>query len=149
MLEAKWKRGFEGLHKGDANKIASEIMEIGETATPQQIVLKAQAQETELHKEFEWDNEVAGAEYRIIQARELVRHLVVVEQTISADRPEIRFFFKPEKTQGYKPTEFIVQRRDEYAELLAQARRELQAFRDKYSRLTELSEVFIAIEDVI
>ena len=45
MIIATWKRGFEGLHKGtDAQKVAEEIISIGDDATPQQIVERAAEQ---------------------------------------------------------------------------------------------------------
>ena len=39
-MEVKWKDGFESLYKGaDPNKVYGEIAAIGETATPEQMLL--------------------------------------------------------------------------------------------------------------
>lgn len=39
MEIAKWERGFETLFKADAQQVATEILSIGESATPQQEVV--------------------------------------------------------------------------------------------------------------
>lgn len=148
MTTAKWSAVAGRIVKADAMKCATEIAELGETANPQQIVDKARDEQTELHKCFEWDDKVAGEAYRRDQARWLVRNLVIKEQEPPEGKPEIRFFFKPNKGEGYKRTELIVRNEDEYANLLAQAMRELGWFRAKYSRLVELEELFSVIDNL-
>ena len=76
MLVASWKSGF-GLFHADAQKVANEIAEIGESATPREILEKGRDPKTELHKCFEWDDTVAAEKYRIQQARQIVCCLVI------------------------------------------------------------------------
>lgn len=147
-VTAVWKPGFESLHKADAQRVADEIMSIGESATPAQIVDKARDAKTELHKCFEWDDAVAAEKHRLDQARQVVRHLVIRE-TVREDKPPIRFLFKPENGKGYQPTKLIVRNPDSYQSLLANALRDLEALRVKYHSLTELEAVFDAIEDLM
>lgn len=142
---AKFKAGFEGFYKGvDPQVVAEEIIEIGETATPKQILEKARDEETELHKCFEWDDSIAAEKFRIQQARQLVSFLVIREEKVPEDRPEIRFFYKTDnsRNEGYKQTRLIIQQEDEYKKLLEQAWRELKTFKAKYSCLKELQEIF-------
>lgn len=146
MITAKWKQGYGFFAKADAQTVAEEILSIGENATPRQIVEKARDASTELHKCFEWDDGIAAEKYRERQASEVVRLLVIKEEAIPEDRPEVRYFFKPKKEEGYKPTHVIVRKEDEYQRLLAQAWAELQAFKRKYSMLTELQEIFDLIQ---
>lgn len=147
MIVAKWKEGFGSLHgNADPQKVASEIIAIGDSATPDEIVNAARDESTELHKCFEWDNDVAADKYRIIQAREVVRHLVIQEQEVPLDRPEIRVFFKPKKVDGYEHVRHIVRNDDSYENLLKQAWAELQAFKRKYSCLKELQEILDLID---
>lgn len=141
MITAKWKEGYGIYQRANAQTVAEEIMAIGDDATPQEIVAKARDDSTELHKCFEWDDDLAAEKYRLIQAREIVRHLVIKEDEVPKDRPEVRFFFKPNKDEGYKPTKVVVRKEDEYQRLLAQAWAELQAFKQKYSCLVELKEI--------
>ena len=101
-MNAEWKPGFAGLHNADAQLVAREIIAIGESVTPEQIVNKARNADTELHKCFDWDDTTAAEKYRLHQARQVVCHLVIKE-TIQKDKPPIRFFFAPENGSGYQP----------------------------------------------
>lgn len=146
MIVAKWKEGFHFYKGVEAQKVAEEIIGIGDEPTPQQIVERARDADTELHKCFEWDNDVAAEKYRVVQARYLVHHLVIEEKQVPQDRPEIRVFYKPEKSAGYQQTKLIVKDEDKYAQLLKQAYAELRAFKVKYSCLQELAEIFALID---
>lgn len=149
MEIAKWERGFETLFKADAQRVATEILSIGESATPQQIVAKGRDAETELHKCFDWNDQTAAEKYRLHQARQIVCHLVIQRPEGNMPKQETRYFFKVRENEGYKPTERIYRNADEHSLLLQRARAELAAFQRKYSGLTELSELFDAISAAI
>ena len=146
MITAKWKEGYGFFAHADAQTVAEEILSIGSDATAKQIVDKARDESTELHKCFQWDDSIAAEKYREGQAREIIRLLVIKEEEVPVDRPEVRYFFKPKKDEGYKPTQVIVKKEDEYTALLAQAWAELHAFKVKYSMLNELREIFELID---
>lgn len=142
---AKWKSGFEGFYKNvDPQAVADEIISIGSSATPKEILEKARDERTELHKCFQWDDTIAAEKFRLQQARQVVSFLVIREEAVPENRPEIRFFYKTDSmhSDGYKQTRLIVQQEDEYKKLLEQAWRELKAFKAKYSCLKELQEIF-------
>lgn len=147
MIKAKWRDGF-GLYHADAQKVAEEIVIIGDEPTTQAIVDKARDENTELHKCFEWDDKIGAEKYRIEQARMLMRHLVIVKEDESKDKPEIRMFYKTDNQleSGYKQTEYIVKHEDEYQKLLEKAYAELHAFKVKYACLKELKEIFDLID---
>ena len=144
---ATWKAGIGVFHAADAQMCAEEILSIGEEATAKQIVDKARNAETELHKCFEWDNDIAAEKYRIEQARDIAANLVIrrTEEQIEREEPEIRVFHKPTSTSGYKPLQVIVQHQDEYQELLKRAYAELHAFKIKYQNLQELDYILSLI----
>lgn len=146
MITAKWREGF-GIYKDvDAQIVAEEIMSIGDSATPQQIVDMARDENTELHKCFEWDDTIAAERWRLQQARQVTYHLVIKEEVIPKDRPEMRVFVMPKTQEGYKRTEIVVKIDSEYEALLKRAWVELQIFKRKYSCLTELKEIFDLID---
>ena len=146
MFTATWKSGFGMFNQADAQKVAQEIVSIGDYATPSQIVEVGRNSDTELHKCFDWDDTVAAEKWRIEQARDIVRHLVIKEDQVPKDRPQVRYFFKPQGEAGYKPTEVIIKQKDSYEALLAQAYAELRAFKVKYHCLVELHEIFDLID---
>lgn len=146
MIIAKWRKGFEEYFKADAQKVAEEIMSIGEDANTHQILDYARNESSELHKCFEWDDSLAAEKYRNLQARKVVQMLVIKEEVIPTERPEIRFFHIAEKEKSYQPTQVIVRNKDKYKEMLEQAWRELRSFKAKYQMLTELQEIFDLID---
>lgn len=143
-IVAKWS-AVGTRYGADAQKVYEEIMEICddlESASPKDILEKAKEEETELHKCFTWNDSVAAERWRVHEARLIVRQLVIKEEVVPKDRPEVRVFYKTDNESGYKPTELIVTKQDEYKELLKRAYAELQAFKRKYSMLKELQEIF-------
>lgn len=150
--KAKWQEEFKSLYKGaDAQKVAEEIMGIGDAATPQQIVERARDEGAELHKCFEWRDDVAAEKYRLHQARQITHHLVIQEpepQECEEERQPVRFFHQTVNGTGYRPTEIIYRDENAYATLLETALAELKAFQRKYGRLKELSGVFGEIDKV-
>ena len=146
MIVAKWKTGFETFFKADPQKVAEEINGIGNSPTTQQIVDAARDESTELHKCFEWRDDIAAEKYRLVQARYITHMLVIQEQEVPQDRPEIRVFYKQPETGGYAETRKIVRDEDAYKNLLAQAWRELRAFKQKYGMLEELAEIMELID---
>lgn len=145
MIFAAWKSGCR--ISADAQKVADEILAIGNSATTAQILDKARDEQTELHKCFDWDDAEAAEKWRLQQARHIVCNLVIKE-TSDTPRPEVRVFFKTDADNGYKPTVLIMQDKDEYRKLLDRALAELTSFRAKYKTLVELDGVFDAIDRV-
>ena len=141
MITAKWKEGIGFYRNANAQIVAEEIMGIGESASPQQIVDKARNPDTELHKCFEWNDSIAAERFRLWQARDICCKLVIKEEVVPEDRPEVRVFVKTAAGENYKPTEIVVKHDGEYEQLLAQAWRELQIFKNKYKMLSELKEI--------
>ena len=144
MIKTIWRSEVASLYKGiDAQTVADEIADIGEDVTAEQIVERAKDEGCELHKCFTWDNDVAAEKYRIIEARQIVRHLVREEVNAdNEDRPPLRVFYKTDNSGGYKHIErTILRKEDEYQALLARAMAELRAFKAKYSMLEELREI--------
>lgn len=142
-MTAKWK--LPSLFNGaDAEKCYQEIISIGESATPDQILEYAKRPDTELHKCFEWDDSVAAHHYRLQQARTVVCHLVVVPQMQNAEPQKFRLLQKTD--DGYKPVKIIYQNKTEYEKLLERARGELKAFKERYHMLTELEEILALID---
>lgn len=144
MTVATWRSG-PCVFKADAQKVADEISSIGLSVKPEEIVDKARDESTELHKCFEWDDTKAAEKYRVYQARQIVCHLIIKEVNNEPQKQEVRFFYKTDSQEGYKPVSYIMRNEDEYQKLLDRALSELKAFQKKYSTLKELDGLFDAI----
>lgn len=137
---------IESLYKGiDPYKVYDEIQSLGENVKPEMIVAAAQDSNSELHKCFEWDDTEAARKYRIIQAGNLVRNLVIVESKEKSEPQQIRVMYTSQDG-GYKQTKLILQNPDEYETLKARAMAELIAIKNKYSMILELKEIFDLID---
>ena len=147
----KWKN-FS--YKTSANVAGEVCEELDRTVglTPENLVNASRPEDAPLHSEFEWDDAIAAEEYRRTQARQMICNLSIV---IDEQKQEpVRAFFSLQsgfrKNAGtYEGTITIMSNEEKRQKLLDNAKRELEAFRKKYELLTELSEVFAAIDSVV
>ena len=136
----KWR--VDNLFKADANKCYAEILEL-ERITPEKVLERAKDENSELHKCFEWNNDVAAEKYRTIQAGNVIRMLYIEPK--SEDAPPVRVLSRTIDTV-YQPTRTFLTNATEYEDLLKRALSELESFRKKYETLSELEQVFEQID---
>lgn len=145
MGNVSWK--IQGIFNANAEKVDSEIKSIGDKATPQQLLDYAKNNEnSELHKCFEWDDSIAAEKYRLEQARKIL--IFIVRVPANKEKPPIREYQITTERCTYQPTRAFLSNQDEYEELLKRAYAELVAFKKKYKMLSELEEVFKAIDEI-
>lgn len=150
MIE--WK--IKGLYKADAETIYNEIMSIGDTVKPSDIVEFARNENTALHNLFTWDDSIAAERYREHEAGRIIRNIVIVENDKSNDDKNnvvvVRAIMSTnERTKEYTTVQRIVTNKDSYAKLLAAALAELTAFKKKYETLSgDLEVIFDAIDQI-
>ena len=103
------------------NRVKAELdkLAVDGKLTAQAVVDAAREEGSPLHGFFEWDDNKAANEYRLLQAR-----------------------------GGYRTTEAILSTEAWRNTLLEQAKRELVGVRNKYASLTELAKVWTAIDTV-
>jgi len=136
-----------------AKDIAVELEKIrrraGGTLRPSDVVTAAQDPDHRLHGQFEWDDEKAGHEYRLWQARQLIRTTVTV---LEGTTQEIRAYIslEPDRTKemGYRLLRDVLVDPELRQIALAEALEELKIFRAKYQQLQELAPVFAAARRV-
>jgi len=131
----------------ELRRIAAEN---GGFLAPVQIVQAARPKDSPLHGKFTWDNRKAAEEYRLWEARELVkvywyvaegsRERVPVFISLSSDRPV---------KAGYRSSADVLANPDQRGEWLQMALADLQSWKRSYAALTELKPVFAAIARVI
>lgn len=120
---------------------------------PQAIVnWAAMHEDSALHAEFEWDNRRAGAEYRVIQARELIQRVKIEIQVGDDKLIRVRKYSSLPSNRGqdggYSRTEEVLADKRQRDELLRVALTELNTLRKKYEHLQELAQVFAALDAV-
>lgn len=115
------------------------------------VVAAARNEDSPLHNRFEWNDSEAAHQYRLEQARHLIR--VAVEYVESGDKKlPFRVFvsLSPDRLNedgGYRSMVSVMRDPDRKHQLIVDALDELQRFQDKYSGLTELRKIFDAIAE--
>lgn len=146
MITAMWRPEFASLHKDvDAQKVADEILGIGEEVTAEEVVNAARDESSELHKCFEWDNNVAAEKWRTQQARVLFTHLVIRKETEETKEATPIHLMYNNGGSTYKSAPLIFSKPDEYQKLLKKAYAELHNFKMKYAMLKELKDIFALV----
>jgi hypothetical protein len=121
--------------------------------TPQIVVDEARPIDAPLHNRFEWDDSIAGENYRLIQASRIIR-VVRIEYTSpqSEEKKFIRAFSslhesgEPER-QGYAPTEEILQNEMTRKILLRNLQREIVSLKKRYGHMAEFADILRAALD--
>lgn len=140
----QWK--VPGIMPVDAQTAGNELQRIYErdgVIEPETVVSESRTPSAPLHSCFEWDDEKAAHKYRIAQAQNIIRAIVVVDE---AKQPETRAFVNVQRE--YHPVSVVVRNPEKREILLQNALNELRWFERKYNTLRELSNVFAAIEEV-
>lgn len=115
------------------------------------LVKEAKSPSSPVHDCFEWDNSAAAYNWRLEQARHLIRVYVTV---IDADGPkECRAFVSLSADRatggGYRTMVSVLNDDALRANLVADAMDEMERFRNKYASLKELAAVFDAMDRVM
>ena len=134
--------------------IQAELQQIqaanGGVLRPEAVVEFARDPATALHRRFTWDDNEAAHQYRLWQAREVIRVCVTILP--QSDEP-VRTYVsltsdRIKEGGGYRTTESVLSIAEQRAELLDQALRELAAWQAKYRQIKELAAVFAEAEKV-
>lgn len=139
--------------KADAQKAGElfEQLEAENDLTAARVVEESRAEDAVLHNEFEWNDSEAANKYREGQARHLINAITIA--TVKAegcDKPiPVRAFFNVSADSTYTSVVSIANSAEKTANLVAQAKRELITFSNKYNAIQSyLSGVFDAIKEV-
>ncbi len=119
---------------------------------PSVIVAESLPSSAPLHRCFQWDDSIAGQQYREQQARNLMGNLVTIVTTTTTEEPRpisMRAFVNiPQPTSRYISMENALSSEDTYTQLKDKAWAELSSFQAKYKDIVELKPIFILIEEL-
>jgi len=118
---------------------------------PETIVKAAANKRCVAHPLFEWRADRAAQEYRLLQARLLHACLEIDVVIYRRDKPEtlsVAATVRTSRSGDYDAVEVAMSDSDKRDFVLAQAMAQLQHFKRRYARLSELAVVFAAIEKV-
>lgn len=144
-------------HWKDASRISIPAQAAGERLealrvkhdgiTARVVVDDARRKRSPLHGAFEWDNTVAATEYRLEQARLVLRSIVMVSEK-TPDSAPVRAFvcISADGERSYTSLDIALSSPEMRQQVVARALRELDVWRDRYEELDELAEIFAALD---
>lgn len=135
------------------NKTISELKRIAADNNgllePATVVREAQPTSSPLHSRFCWDNTEAAHNYRLWQARHLIRVVVeVIDGVKGAHEVFVSLASDRKGEGGYRVMTEVLSNAQMRAQMLQDALTELNLFQQKYARLKELASVFEAARRV-
>ncbi|MCD8197833.1 MAG: hypothetical protein LUE24_11830 [Lachnospiraceae bacterium] len=126
-----------------AGQVCQELEESG-GLTAKRLLDASRPVDAPLHDEFEWDNSEAAEKYREYQAAHIIRRIIVRPEQVEKE-PVRAFVNVTDNVRSYRSLDVVLQTTNLREQLLGQALKDLRAFEQKYSTLSELAEVFNAI----
>lgn len=148
----QWKND-KCCYKVTADEAAGAFEEIRQNSgklTPELVVDYARPKESVLHNDFEWRDEVAAEKYRQGQARQMIGAIRITSEdtqepvrayvnvtVVAPDEPPIR---------SYMPMKEVLEHPDLHSQMMADAFRDAQSFKQKYNTLERLKPVMDAMD---
>ena len=118
--------------------------------SPERVVGFASDPETELHKVFTWDDGEAAKQWRLEQARHVIRVSVYFDESV---QEPVRAFVSLSQDRGagggYRHVPDVLRSDKLREQMLAEALKDMQIFARKYRLLKELRPVFDAVDRVM
>lgn len=118
--------------------------------TPEDVLADAANPNSPLHSFFEWSDTEAARQYRLHQARGLIRAVVAVY--VSDDKPAVRtrayVHVNEAGAPHYREASHVMSVSKTRKMVLQRAWRELQQWRERYKDLKEFADLFTVIDDV-
>jgi hypothetical protein len=121
----------------------------GGAIAPAVVVRAAEPKDSPLHSCFEWNNGKAAREYRLWQARQLIRVCVVSYPELPGKSTRMYVSLRDDRgREGYREAREVLRTPDYRKALLREAKREMEFFVLKYGVLKELAGVIRAMRRV-
>ncbi len=137
-----------------ANAVGAHIEKLREQfkgeLTPQDVLNDARNETSPLHSYFEWNDGEAAEQYRLQQARGLIRSVVAIY--VREDAPAVRtraYVHVPEaQTPHYREMTHAMSQKRTRQLVLQQAWRDLRGWRARYQHLSEFADLVKVMDEV-
>lgn len=150
----QWKND-KCCYKATADEAAGAFEEIRQNSgklTPELVVDYARPKESVLHNDFEWRDGVAAEKYRQGQARQMIGAIrITSEDTQEPVRAYVNVtVVAPDElpVRSYMPMKEVLEHPDLYSQMMEDAFRDAQSFKQKYNTLERLKPVMDAMDKV-
>jgi hypothetical protein len=101
-----------------------------------------------MHENFEWDDQEAAHQYRLEQARYIIRAIEIDEEESGEVITRPLFVSIDENEESYTEVRTVLTDEQQRDAWLKQALRELNSWRAKYGRIKELVAIYAAMDEL-
>lgn len=116
--------------------------------TPRAVVEKARNPKSPVHKYFEWDDKKAAEKLRLVQARTLIKSIVVeIEGGVESEAFH-HVFVKENKQSEYVRTEDCLNTQELWKQVLHNALQEAKRWSERYRAYNQLGPIHNSITEV-
>jgi hypothetical protein len=151
-MEYAWKKGFPWASKADPEQVAIRIKELasgGKYPKPSDVLDDGRNPTSPQHNIFEWDDSVAAENYRLKQAGDILRAIVIVRNDTKEPKKPIRAFVHVEppgeKEMAYVDITVAMKDESMRRQVLESALKELEVWKETYQGYVEFMPVITAI----
>jgi hypothetical protein len=138
------------------NAVVGALLQIGKAdedgiIQPETVVATAADPSSPLHQHFTWDETEAAYQFRLVQARSLIRRVSVVRRPVPGpDFVNVTVRRSDgEPRRGYVPTDRAAAEPDLYAQIIEDAHRGLNAYRNRLSAFEQAHEIVAKLDVAI
>lgn len=129
------------IRKADAKVLGEAFERLKATGplTADRVLTEAMNARSPLHRYFEWDDQKAAHQYRLEQARKLIRSIEVVLEDAKGKQMPMRAYYSvrdADGQRGYEAMEFVFATPDLADQVIEEALAQLEAWKAKYGRYT-------------
>lgn len=158
-MEIKLKRSIPGIKAELANDELMRLYKKDGKITAPRVVEIARPKDAVLHPAFEWRDKQAAEEYRLIQARHLIRQVVIFNAADKTENPAFVHVRVVDQAEGaYHPIEVVAEDTNLFAaayeealEKLAGAKRAIDALERIAKRADEpdrVAAIMLAMQSI-
>lgn len=127
------------LRKADAQVLGEtfERIKLKGPLTAETVLVEAINPKSPLHRFFQWDDQKAAHEYRLTQARSLIRSIDVVIEDAKGKQVQMRGYYSVKDAEGqrsYEGLEFVFDTPDLSEQVMREAKTQLDSWIKRYSK---------------
>jgi hypothetical protein len=148
-MKEKIRTGWGGLDSSDRKKISAFLKERfpDDTLSAQEVLDLARPKNSPIHQYFNWDDSDAAEKYRLYQARNLIKCIVVeIDDGVSVPK-----YCTPVMVDGYEKKRYVSLKRaistpSIWEQILSRALEDAEFWNARYRHLRELRPISTAID---
>lgn len=139
IYEFKQQSSTGGTDPQAVGEALQELRNKHDGIEPVEVVKMAKRKTSPLHEYFEWDNTVAGAKWRVDQARRLIKAIVIIDPDTQVEEPAF-VNVKIDGVQYYQSTHIALHNADEWESAVHEIASQIARLTNTFNKLLTIAE---------